>query len=154
MKWLWLLALLSSSALAANPNWPPGATDPRVTQANIARTICMSGYTGTVRPPLAYTESLKRKQLPKSIAPTCCELDHYIPLEIGGHPSDPHNLWPQPWNGVCGAHTKDKLENRLNSLVCHGRLSLVAAQTAIRTDWIAAYNKYLGPLHCPLQPSK
>src|SRR5262245_60365030 len=44
-----------------DPACTPGATDPRVTQANIQVTICRSGYTRTVRPPTSYTEPLKRE---------------------------------------------------------------------------------------------
>jgi hypothetical protein len=72
------------------------------------------------------------------------EEDHLIPLTVGGNPRDPKNLWPEPWNGPYGAHVKDKLENKLHSLVCDGMLTLEEAQKAIATDWIAAYEKYVG----------
>ena len=52
----------------------------------------------------------------------------------------------EPWN----AAAKDDLEARLHELVCWGGLDLRAAQAAIRTDWIAAYQRYLGPLPLPL----
>jgi len=44
------------------------------------------------------------------------EEDHFIPLEVGGNPEDPGNLWPEPWNlkigsSDYGAHTKDFLES-------------------------------------------
>ncbi len=42
------------------------------------------------------------------------EEDHMLPLELGGHPTDPANLWPQSWDGENGAHAKDKLENKLH----------------------------------------
>lgn len=65
------------------------------------------------------------------------EVDHLIPRELGGA-DDEANLWPQSWDGPDGAHAKDRLENALHRAVCHGDLTLAAAQTAIRTDWIAA----------------
>ena len=37
----------------------PGAIDPAVTQADIASTICRSGYTTKVRPPESQTEKFK-----------------------------------------------------------------------------------------------
>lgn len=37
----------------------PGAVNPAVTQANIQRTICVPGWTRTVRPPVPYTNALK-----------------------------------------------------------------------------------------------
>src|SRR5437763_599327 len=69
----------------------PGARDPRVTQANIGRTICRAGYTKTVRPPTSYTEPLKLRQLDQygyyaGHRVSSYEEDHLIPLELGGSP--------------------------------------------------------------------
>jgi hypothetical protein len=41
----------------------PGALTPQVTQADIGTTICRRGWTATVRPPMDYTETLKRHQM-------------------------------------------------------------------------------------------
>jgi hypothetical protein len=73
------------------------------------------------------------------------ELDHLVPVSIGGAPGDPKNIWPQsrrtePWN----AEIKDTLEDVLHHEVCAGQVPLKEAQDAIRTDWIAAYKKYVG----------
>lgn len=46
-----------------NPRLTPGATNPAVTQADIHSTICVRGYTRTIRPPERYTERLKRHQI-------------------------------------------------------------------------------------------
>src|SRR5947209_6316443 len=42
-----------------DPRCTPGALNPRVTQATIRRTICMRGWTSTVRPPERITEQEK-----------------------------------------------------------------------------------------------
>jgi hypothetical protein len=42
-----------------DPMCTPGALNPAVTQATIGRTICVSGYTETVRPPESVTEKEK-----------------------------------------------------------------------------------------------
>ena len=69
-----------------------------------------------------------------------------IPLELGGAPADPRNLWPEPRTSPdgWGADRKDELEFALNQLVCAGRLPLREAQRAMATDWIAAYRRYVG----------
>lgn len=128
----------------------PGAANPAVTQANIQQTICVSGYTATIRPPASYTTGLKRQQLASGHAyqgdtnTRDYEEDHLISLEVGGSPDSPQNLWPEPYTGSDGAKTKDKIENKLHDLVCSGRLSLAAAQHAIATNWWTAYQTYGG----------
>lgn len=72
------------------------------------------------------------------------EIDHLVPLTIGGT-NDQENLWPQFAEPEPGYRSKDRLEVRLHSLVCSGKLSLKEAQDAIRTDWVAAFKKYVEP---------
>lgn len=143
------IAAILLAAVAYAGSMPPvtGATNPAVTQANIHQTICVSGWTATVRPPASYTTRLKLQQMAvQHIAglPSAVEEDHLISLEIGGHPTDPKNLWPQHWSPPWGAHDKDRLENALHRDVCAGRETLAQAQHEIATNWIAAYQKRFG----------
>lgn len=133
----------------------PGVANPNVTQANIRQTICVSGWTTTVRPSSSVTTTLKERQLTAGYNyqgdtnPADYEEDHLIPLELGGAPADPANLWPDPYNISDGAKVKDTVENKLHDLVCAGSLSLATAQQAIASDWWAAYETYAVP---PAQP--
>jgi hypothetical protein len=70
------------------------------------------------------------------------ELDHLIPLELGGSNAR-SNLWPQPYTGAWNAHVKDALEDRLHAMVCAANpsITLSEAQEGIRTDWIAMYKR-------------
>ena len=75
------------------------------------------------------------------------EYDHLIPLELGGDPNDPANLWLEPNDdpGATSTHNgKDDLEDTLRGLVCSGSLSLSDARQAIATDWVAAARRYDG----------
>jgi hypothetical protein len=127
----------------------PGAINSFVTQSNIHSTICVSGYTKTIRPPASYTTKLKRQQLVSTYSgygstnTALFEEDHLISLELGGSPTDPKNLWPEPYAGVTGARQKDRLENALHTLVCDGTLTLKVAQKAISRNWYLAYQKYV-----------
>ncbi len=131
------------------PKLTPGAANPSVTQATIDATICVSGWTATVRPPSSYTTDLKRQQIVAyGYADTNLadyEEDHLIPLELGGAPSDPANLWPEPYlvslsdGRSVGARVKDQLENKLKALVCAGSLPIAVARQEIVTDWVRTW---------------
>lgn len=123
-----------------------GATSPNVTSANIHETICIPGYTKTVRPSVAITNRIKHKLLRDAgIGESHIseyELDHVIPLALGGHPSRLENLQLQPWEGHDGAKRKDRIEVKLQCLVCSGQVSLDQARHQIAEDWQAAYHRY------------
>jgi hypothetical protein len=122
-----------------DPSCTPGVADPRVTQDNIDSTICVSGYSSLVRPPVSYTEPLKFKLMDAygyTDSPSNYELDHLIPLELGGAPFNVKNLWPEPWYGNNDASVKDRLENYLHDQVCSGNIDLKTAQNEIATNWV------------------
>ena len=106
----------------------PGVLNPAVTQASIRDTICVPGWTGTVRPPVSYTNDLKQRQMRAyglHGALSSYQEDHLISLELGGHPTDPRNLWPEPYPRAAAV---DAIENELNRKVCSGELTLAEAQ--------------------------
>ncbi|MGB8005020.1 MAG: hypothetical protein WCF27_12265 [Gaiellaceae bacterium] len=106
----------------------PGVLNPDVTQATIGSTVCVRGWTRTVRPPTSYTNALKVKQMREyGVGGSLSDYqeDHLISLELGGHPTDPRNLWPEPYPR---ASDVDSIENDLNAKVCSGALTLAAAQ--------------------------
>ncbi|WP_410675431.1 hypothetical protein [Amycolatopsis sp. cmx-4-68] len=125
-----------------DPACTPGALNPDVTQSSIGSTICVSGWTATVRPPTSYTNALKRQGiLDYSYTDTSMsdyEEDHFLPLELGGAPKDPRNLWPEPHAGSKNAYSKDAVENAVKKAVCAGQVTLTAAQNAMLTDWTTA----------------
>ena len=66
------------------------------------------------------------------------EEDHFLPLELGGAPRDPRNLWPEPHAGIKNSYSKDSVENAVKKAVCAGQVTLAAAQNAMLTDWTTA----------------
>lgn len=122
----------------------PGEADPKVTQANINTTICVSGYSTSVRPSTSVTEPIKKKQMAAygdTDSMTHYELDHLISLELGGCPDCVANLWPEPYNDKLGAYEKDKVENYLHDQVCKDSIPLQTAQEEIANNWEAVYNQ-------------
>lgn len=130
-----------------NASLAPGATNPEITQQNIDETICNRHWsTRKIRPPEEYTYRLKREQLNEyneaDKNSRDYEEDHLIPLELGGSPTDPKNLWPEAYATSIpegGARFKDKVETYLRGQVCSGAMPLAEAQQRIATDWYRVY---------------
>ena len=147
-KLIIVVALISANVFAGDlpGTGHPGMINPDVTQSNINKTICVPHWTKTIRPPVSYTNKLKKQQMAEMGLTgnmSDYEEDHIISLQLGGHPTDPKNLWPEKWDGEWGARKKDVIETRLKRMVCTGQITLAEAQRAIATDWVAAYKKYV-----------
>lgn len=130
-----LCALLICAPLAASAG-DELPINPAVAQDTIAATICVPGWTKTIRPPASYTNRIKIRllhelELPEELL-VDFELDHRIPLALGGAPTDPRNLELQPWDE---ASEKDAVEGCLARAVCAGKVGLDEARRRIWRDW-------------------
>lgn len=128
------------------PILAPGAISREVTQQNIPFTICAPGWAEHVRPAASFTDRIKREQLPlygypAGTNPGSFEEDHREPLELGGAPRDPRNLWPQPLDE---AHAKDRLETAVKRDVCAGRMTLEQGQAVFFGDFWDDYERRFG----------
>ena len=179
-----------------DPTMTPGAVNPDITQRNIQDNICSRLWsTKEIRPPSAYTSKLKRKQLrqygdtvhqtrAELINPStgkvdttrcvmhsddmaCYEEDHLISLEAGGHPTDPRNLFPEPYNThvggvIMGAHQKDVVEGFIHDEICYDiprskknsyipattSITLKRGQEILARDWYACYQEIKKGVPC------
>lgn len=151
MKWLALaLVLWSGAALAAD--LPSPVTTPGLVATSDLKTICHPNYPASVRPSASYTNRLKRQQLFHAADrnPKHYEEDHRVPLEAGGDPRSPLNLWPQrrsktghcvpgDWTAEC----KDQLENHIHRAMCSHRITVEEGQAVFLGDWIQGYRRYM-----------
>jgi hypothetical protein len=111
----------------------PLLPDPKLTPGDVfdvtIRDIRTPGYSRKVGAvPRSLRHGAYRKYGITSPNPGDYQLDHLIPLCLGGSNSI-RNLWPQsyrtsPWN----AHVKDVLERRTCNLVGAGKVDLKTAQ--------------------------
>jgi hypothetical protein len=142
--------LMLTSAPAANEDvLPDAARTPGAVAVTDVALICAPGYATHVRPRGALWRRLKNEAydaygLPRGKRSTidargkhhpAYEVDHLVPLELGGSPGDLHNLWPEP---LASARRKDRVENELHDRVCAGTVPLGVAQRAIARDWRTA----------------
>ncbi len=130
------VAAIAIAALAAPAIAEDLPLNPAVTQETIGQTICVTGRTKTVRPPTRDTNRIKIKlirefEIPEELL-VDFELDHRIPLALGGAPSDERNLELQPWDE---AGEKDRIETCLSRAVCAGAITLDEARRRIWGDW-------------------
>lgn len=119
----------------------PGEAFVRVTAAE----VCTPGWASSHREVATsqYREVYGEYGIPYPEPSGSYELDHLIPLELGGDNANA-NLWPEAAAPAPGFHQKDSLENVMHDRVCASSLGLVEAQHEIASNWYAAYVKYLG----------
>lgn len=110
----------------------PACTPGSIFSAATVSQVCTPGYSKSVR---NVPESLKHSVYAEygiaSHTPGSYEVDHLVPLELGGS-NDLANLWPELSPGY---REKDAIENRLHSAVCARSVSLRTAQPQIARDW-------------------
>lgn len=140
----------SPSVLAEDVCHPAGVAycvlNPDVTPETIRETICVSGWTATIRPPASYTSQLKAQQMAAEHLPGSAadyEEDHRMPLELGGAPKDAGNLSPEARTGSPNnASLKDHAENLAKSWVCDQGTDLRQVQADFVKMWLAPYPGY------------
>ncbi len=116
-----------------DPKCQTGSVNSSVIQTQIQdtthSTICVRGYTAKIRPSVSYTESLKIQQIKDyGYADTNLRAyseDHIVPLEAGGNPTDPQNLYPEP---LADSYKKDRVENLVHNAICNGSMTLYQGQ--------------------------
>jgi hypothetical protein len=136
--------------LLPDPKLTPGVVNP-VIIADLSKAshivngveanMCAKDFrTGPYR---ATSESTKKKVCREYGAADCPdpksgEIDHLVPLEIGGLDSI-QNLW---WQPAPDYHIKDhRVEDKLPKLICSGKIGLKEAQHCIITDWVKCMTK-------------
>ena len=127
-----------------DPRCTPGGADPSVTIEVLRnrewKTRCLRNcQTSEAQKHITYRWYGIRAPKHNSGNSQVCELDHLVPLELGGA-DGLGNIWPE-----CGPNStaledryfkvKDRVENYLADEVKRGRMSLQAAQRGIASDW-------------------
>lgn len=140
------ILLISTSAFAVDWTMPDKDLTPGVVASTNIKKICVPGYSKTVRHTSTKTKNNVRRKYydkypdwPKCVKPRDCEIDHLVPLSLGGADVEA-NLWPEP-NGKMGWLDKDKVEWRLHKLVCSGEMKIKTAQKIFKYNWKEGINK-------------
>jgi hypothetical protein len=134
----------SSCKLGANPDrrCSPGAYYSKLTKA----VICSASFhTSSIRNvPQSEKYAVEREYgMAQRLYGRTLEIDHIVSLELGGS-NDIANLFPERASPAPGYKIKDKLENKLHSLVCSGAMSLRSVRIGIASNWQKLYRKVYG----------
>jgi len=155
------LGLSVAPAFAADPLKPeqegalpddaltPGYANPKVTADNVQKTVCKAKWVRKEEPRGSYFSKITLLQT-KNYGVTEKDarnfvMDFRIPLSVGGHPTDPANLWPQRKDVAWNATVKNKLEAYVQGELCAGHMSLKDAQGVFQKNWIDVFQLYCGP---------
>lgn len=116
-----------------DPKCTPGAVTPGIITPDVCPVVNQDKLGRTVT---AAQKAFVRQEYNDQNAG---EVDHLIPLELGGSNGD-DNLWVEDGPAP---NIKDSVERKAHTAVCHGTFTLEYAQTQISTNWIA-FAKELG----------
>ena len=131
-------ASLAASSTKAGPAYvyPNSSLTPGAVLTTDASTICVPGYAASVRDVSTATKKQVYAEYGVSYpqALGAYEVDHFIPLEIGGS-NDIKNLWLEPATPAPGIHQKDQFENFEHGQVCDREITAAEAQSRMVSDW-------------------
>jgi hypothetical protein len=129
-------------AILPDSRLTPGDTFPGVTTSD----VCTPGWASEHRHVTDEMRDLVYEEYRRVEGADCCELDHLIPLELGGS-NDIKNLWPQPDKPLPGWADKDELESELHAEVCEGTMTLSDAQRCIASNWVECWQTHVSREH-------
>jgi hypothetical protein len=74
------------------------------------------------------------------------ELDHFVPLALGGHPRSEDNLWLQPWLEPGAQRSRIDWNGSCRSSSARGSCPCAPRERAIQNGWKDAYRKLVGAM--------
>jgi len=125
-------------AIGPDPDCAPGKINPAV-PGHTAQTVCSVSWVAaaaTVRPSQTIEDELLIKySLPGS--PLTYVVAQVVPVEDGGSPTSPENLYPLPLNGYGGQKTRALVAGQLHDEICSHKITVAQAAKTLAGDWLA-----------------
>ncbi len=121
----------------------PNSLYTRGTKTNVTEAqVCAADFEASIKPIPSGARREMLSSYGKDPSSYTGEVDRLIPASLGGS-NKADNLWPMPDNKEYGIAAKRELEKTLHQMVCDKKITLKAAQDAIRKDWVKAYDEYV-----------
>ena len=131
--------LFADGAIGADPRCTPGAPNPAAV-ANPEKTICQQSYLAKLGKAEAGVQHLKLAMMIRYGSagnPSTYVLAQLVPVEDGGSPTDPKNLWPILLDGWGGARTQAVVANAVHAQICVGKVTVRQAAQLFKGDWLS-----------------
>jgi len=125
-------------AIGPDPDCDPGELDVGVV-GHTGQTVCSPAWVAAaseLQPPPATLERLLIEyQLPGS--PASYVVARVVPVEAGGSPISPRNLYPLPLDGYGGQHTRMMVADQLHDEICSHKITVAQAANTLEGDWLS-----------------
>ena len=125
-------------AIGADPACAPGQLDAGVV-GHVGQTICDESWVAAATrlepPPGTKDKLLIEYRLPGN--PVTYTVAHVIPVEDGGSPTSPRNLYPLALTGYGGQETHTAVAEKLNDEICDHKITVAQAAKTLKGDWLS-----------------
>jgi hypothetical protein len=125
-------------AIGTDPSCAPGELDTTVTGPT-TQTVCSRAWvtaaTQLQPPPSTLEKLLIEYQLPGNAATYA--LARVVPVEDGGSPTSPQNLYPLPVSGFGGLETQTIVAAQLRDEICSRKMTVAEAAKTLEGDWLS-----------------
>lgn len=125
-------------AIGTDAACAPGQLDAAVV-GHIAQTICDESWVAAATrlepPPSTKDRLLIEYRLPGN--PVTYTVAHVIPVEDGGSPTSPRNLYPLAVTGYGGQETHTAAAEKLNDEICDHKITVAQAAKTLKGDWLS-----------------
>ena len=125
-------------AIGADPGCAPGEIDSAV-PGHTAQTICNAAWLANANRLQASLETKDQLLIEYSLpgSPVTYVAARVIPVEDGGSPTSPLNLYPLPLNGWGGQETRALVAGELHEEICAHETTVAEAAKLLAGDWLA-----------------
>ena len=131
----------------------PGATNPAITQATAASTICKPRYANKIKSQISnrtrtkvFSEYAIAKNQRSGYA-----IGHLVPTDLGGT-NALTNLWPIPLKGTATPQREAVVDAAVHQSMCAGFISLATAQGQFNASWANVDTNLVTPATVVSQP--
>ena len=125
-------------AIGSDLSCAPGQLDAGVA-GHIGQTICDESWVAAATrldpSPAIKDELLIEYRLPGN--PVTYTVAHVIPVQDGGSPTSPRNLYPLALTGYGGQETHTAVAEMLNDEICDHEITVAQAARTLEGDWLS-----------------